>query len=346
MTKIEIDGYKCFENFKIDKIKQINVITGLNNIGKTALLEAIHLGTNSDNSFRFLSCLFDIFSERGLYVNNYAKLNSLFQKNNLIEIYTDNNTLKVEKVKGAELTEEDKKLFMQSANIKDQDFFSLEKLDFFKYTDHLGKSEIGLISRVETMLNTLFDDHNYISSNNKYISSSTKHSNILKYFYEKVTSQFKEGDLLSSLQLIDERIEKLNIINDMLQVKLKSLSSYIPINELGDGFCRLVEILMDLYIAEHNTVVVDEIESGIHYSRIKSIWSDIITISRSNNIQLFVTTHSKEFIDRLSEVSRELDFDDVSIINLYKDKDGNVKHTMVDSIEILANRIDLGLENR
>jgi AAA15 family ATPase/GTPase len=146
--------------------------------------------------------------------------------------------------------------------------------------------------------------------------------------------------------LIDERIEKLNIINDMLQVKLKSLSSYIPINELGDGFCRLVEILMDLYIAEHNTVVVDEIESGIHYSRIKSIWSDIITISRSNNIQLFVTTHSKEFIDRLSEVSRELDFDDVSIINLYKDKDGNVKHTMVDSIEILANRIDLGLENR
>ncbi len=346
MTEIEIDGYKCFDHFKIENLKQINVVTGLNNVGKTAFLEAVYLGINSDNSFRFLSCLFDIFSERGLYVNNYAKLDSLFQKNSSITIQTNDNSLKVEKIRGTELSEDDKMLFIQSANIKNQDFFSLEKSDFFNYTDYWGKSEIGLMSRVETMLNTLFDEHNYIASTNRYISSNTKHSNFLKYSYERVTSLFREEELLSSMQLIDDRIEKLNIINDMLQVKLKPLSSYIPINELGDGFCRLVEILMDLYIAEQNIVIVDEIESGIHYSKIKSIWIDIITIARKNNIQLFATTHSREFIDGLSDVSQELNFDNISIINLYKDQEENIKHTMIGSVEILANRIDLGLENR
>ena len=346
MTEIEIDGYKCFDSFSSKGLKQINIITGLNNVGKTALLEAIYLGVNSDNSWRFLSCLFDIFSERGLYLPSYAKLDSLFQKNNTITISTGNNSLRVEKIKGELLAEEDRKLFVESANIKNQDFFSLEKLDFFKYTDSLGKSEIGLMSRVETMLNTLLDDHNYLLGTNRYISSNTKYSNSLKYFYETVTSKFKEEELLKSMQLVDDRIEKLNIINDMLQVKLRTLPSYIPINELGDGFCRLAEILMVLYVSEKNTVVVDEIESGIHYSRIKSIWSDIITVSRNNNIQLFVTTHSKEFIDKLSEVSQELDFDSIAIVNLYKDIEGNIKHTMVDSVEILANRINLGLENR
>ncbi len=151
--------------------------------------------------------------------------------------------------------------------------------------------------------------------------------------------------MLRSMNLLDDRIEKLNIINNMLQVKLKTLSSYIPINELGDGFCRVVEILMNLYISKDNVILVDEIENGIHYSKIKDVWRDIIMTCRDNDIQLFATTHSKEFIEVLSEVSQTLQFDNVALINLYKQED-RVKHTMIDSVDLLANRIMMKLENR
>ncbi len=345
MTHINIDGYKCFNDFKVNGLKQVNVITGLNNVGKTALLEALYLGANSDNSLHLLSCLYDIFMERGLYAKSYIKLESLFQKSNTIKIGVDINSFTAEKIIGYELTDDERELFINSANLKNQDFFSLEKADFFKFTDKNGKSDIGLMSRVETMLNNLFDDQNYYSSVNTYLSSRTKYSGYLKFTYERVTSNFKEEELIKSLNLIDDRIEKLNIINDMLQIKLNTFSSYIPINELGDGFCRVAEILMNLYISENNIVFVDEIENGIHYSKIKMIWGDIIKTCNQNDIQLFATTHSKEFIDKLSEVSQELDFDNISLINLYIDAD-NVNYTMVDSVEILANRIDLGIENR
>ncbi len=345
MQTIEVNGFKSFSDFKIDGFKQINLITGLNNVGKTALLEAIYLGTNSDNSLHFLSCLYDIFSERGLYTNNYVKLDSLFRECKTISIRSGNNYFSVEKLKGSELTEDDKVLFIQSNNMKNQDFFSLEKADFFKFTDNNGKNDIGLMARVETMLNNLFDDQNYIASINTYLSSRTKNSNYLKFTYERVTSQFKEDALLRSMNLLDDRIEKLNIINNMLQVKLKTLSSYIPINELGDGFCRVVEILMNLYISKDNVILVDEIENGIHYSKIKDVWRDIIMTCRDNDIQLFATTHSKEFIEVLSEVSQTLQFDNVALINLYKQED-MVKHTMIDSVDLLANRIMMKLENR
>ena len=345
MTYIEISGFKGFDSLKIDGLKQINLITGLNNVGKTALLESLYLGINSDNSLHFLSCLYSIFMERGLYVNNYIKLESLFREENTITIKNDYNSFRIQKVKGSELSEEDKDLFIQSNNMKNQDFFSLEKADFFKFIDVNGKTDIGLMARVETMLNNLFDDNNYIGSDNIYLSSKTKNSNYLKFTYERVTSQFKEDELLKSMKLLDCRIEKLNIINDMLQVKLKTLSSYIPINELGDGFCRVVEILMNLYVSKQKVILVDEIENGIHYSKIKDVWKDIITTCIHNDIQLFATTHSKEFIDVLSEVSLALKFDNISIINLYKE-DETICYTMVDSVDILANRIMMGLENR
>ena len=345
MTQIEVSGFKSFDNFKIDGLKQINLITGLNNVGKTALLESVYLGLNSDNSLHFLSCLYDIFFERGLYVNNYIKLDSLFREHSIITVDSETNSFRVEKIQGSNLTEEDKELFIQSNNMKNTDFFSLEKVDFFKFSDANGKNDIGLMSRVENMLNTLIEDKNYIYSANTYLSSRTKNSGYLKFTYERVTSQFKEDELLKSMNLLDDRIEKLNIINDMLQVKLTTLSSYIPINELGDGFCRVVEILMNLYISKDKVILIDEIENGIHYSKIKDVWRDIIVTCRENDIQLFATTHSKEFIEVLSEVSAALNFNDIAIINLYKQEE-NIFYTMVDSVDILANRIMLGLENR
>jgi len=39
--KIELKNFKNFSKFRIDKLKQINLIVGKNNVGKTNLLEAL-----------------------------------------------------------------------------------------------------------------------------------------------------------------------------------------------------------------------------------------------------------------------------------------------------------------
>ena len=40
---IEITNFRCFDRLKVSGCKRINLISGKNNIGKTALLEAIFL---------------------------------------------------------------------------------------------------------------------------------------------------------------------------------------------------------------------------------------------------------------------------------------------------------------
>ncbi|NYT26968.1 MAG: AAA family ATPase [Candidatus Thiodubiliella endoseptemdiera] len=43
IENINIEHYKCFEEFKIEGLDRINIISGKNNVGKTALLEAFLL---------------------------------------------------------------------------------------------------------------------------------------------------------------------------------------------------------------------------------------------------------------------------------------------------------------
>ena len=38
-----IKNFRCFKDFSIDNLERVNLIAGGNNVGKTALLEAIYL---------------------------------------------------------------------------------------------------------------------------------------------------------------------------------------------------------------------------------------------------------------------------------------------------------------
>ncbi len=50
INEIEIKNYKCFKNFKTTNFSRINLISGKNNVGKTAFLEACYINVYSHNS--------------------------------------------------------------------------------------------------------------------------------------------------------------------------------------------------------------------------------------------------------------------------------------------------------
>ncbi len=47
LDSLEIKGYRCFEHLTIEKLGRVNLIVGKNNVGKTALLEALWIYANN-----------------------------------------------------------------------------------------------------------------------------------------------------------------------------------------------------------------------------------------------------------------------------------------------------------
>jgi AAA15 family ATPase/GTPase len=49
-------------------------------------------------------------------------------------------------------------------------------------------------------------------------------------------------------------------------------------------------------------LMIDEIDTGIHYSRFREFWKVILKSAHQNHVQLFMTTHNEECIKYFKEV--------------------------------------------
>jgi AAA15 family ATPase/GTPase len=86
-----------------------------------------------------------------------------------------------------------------------------------------------------------------------------------------------------------------------------------------------------MFSHENTTIYLDEIENGIHFKNIDKLWEIILNVSKKQNIQVFITTHSKECINSYYKVSKEMEEKDISFINLSKNKQNKVIAIVLDS---------------
>ena len=69
IKNIEIKDFKCFDNFKTEGFKRVNLISGRNNIGKTTLLEACYINMNINNEFSILQFMYSM--SIGIHLRSY-----------------------------------------------------------------------------------------------------------------------------------------------------------------------------------------------------------------------------------------------------------------------------------
>ncbi|MEL6910916.1 MAG: AAA family ATPase [Cyanobacteria bacterium J06598_4] len=69
LRDLTIQNYRCFEDFQIDGLEQVNLFVGNNNSGKTSLLEAIYLLVHPDKK----QALLEIIHNRTYFFNSGEK---------------------------------------------------------------------------------------------------------------------------------------------------------------------------------------------------------------------------------------------------------------------------------
>jgi len=99
---------------------------------------------------------------------------------------------------------------------------------------------------------------------------------------------------------------------------LKKNGKYFNLNEFGDGIKRFIFIILGLFKSKNGFLFIDEIENGIHYSKLDRMFELIFNLSKEQNIQVFTTTHSKECIESFNRVAKKLEDKQISFIELIK----------------------------
>ena len=103
--------------------------------------------------------------------------------------------------------------------------------------------------------------------------------------------------IVACLQAVDPRIKQLKTIATSPMPMLYAdvgLSRLTPLGLMGDGIGRLLSMVLAFYGARNGSIMIDEIENGLHYSALAEVWQHIHWLSREFNVQVFATTHSYE----------------------------------------------------
>ena len=325
IKSIRIKNYRGIKDLEIGNF---NFFIGDNGSKKTTILESIGIGVSLLNFEKIL----------GSARNRKMKI----KKENVSSLFFNsdtNNTIKfiletTDNVKVETTVSIDKTLSMF------QDFSSSEiNNDFSNYlytikkrikedklkTNIYVKENSQIIYKDSKMDKIPLSFQNFLEKYNISIeiSDNLKNSSDTIFQIDRIIKNRKKEELLKYLQIIDKDIKEIYINDEEIFVEKETLKEFIPISSIGDGMVLTLDIITSLIlIDDFRVILIDEIERGIYYKNYRKLSEIIIELCKNNpNIQLFITTHSKEFLEAFNEALVETEKDNFSLFSLRNKKE-------------------------
>lgn len=322
IKKIRIENFKNFEEFEYDGFRQVNLIAGKNNVGKTNLLEAIYLGYRQF----YGPDMRDILFRRNEWKADYAFDDQEINKALLSSFVFNRDREKEGKTVLLDFESFSSTFRVTEVNVveKQTDIGNGKKYiekEFVEHTPGSNKSSSGLGVGFSTAPDSqesfklIQDFINGFSSTGKqdiYFSQSSTSSTQLADLWDKVVLLNQEPLVFDYLKLIDHKVHSLYFSGGKREaptalVGHDDFSMKIPLKSLGDGVSKILEVIMLLVVSRNRLLLLDEIENGLHYSVQEKLWRAIFELASPENlnVQIFATTHSRDCFEAFAKVSNE-----------------------------------------
>ena len=127
-------------------------------------------------------------------------------------------------------------------------------------------------------------------------------------------------------------------------VLTKNHHSAIPLNSYGDGMKKALLLLSAIVRSQNGLLLLDEFETAIHTSAMDSVFSWLLQSALKLNVQVFLTSHSKEAIDKILKMNDTIQ-SNINVYTLYN-CNGNNYARMLNCLDAINAQDKLGLELR
>lgn len=280
LQSIEIENFRCFEKTSISGFEQINLITGKNNSGKTALLEALYLMLTTDSK-------------------SLTEATRLSEKDN-------------EREKNLYFNQNDRK------EIEIISYFPGEKGIIYQFNHSNSRNLFDKMIRNGDGSRSMSNNYNielfttFIFDKDRQLPSGQE----LTYLLDSIDKKGDKFRILEALKIIDENLIDIRTFasfQGVLYLLKNGFSEYQPSFYLGDAVQKIVRYVINILSNfpdknALNVLLIDEIENGIHYTAQAEVWRMLMKLCKHYNIQLFATTHSLEMIKAFQSVCSEEEF--------------------------------------
>ena len=120
----------------------------------------------------------------------------------------------------------------------------------------------------------------------------------------------RSEDVVAELQVIWSDVRDMHLESSTTtrhDILMRLGHREIPLSTLGEGVYRIFCVAASLAAAKGLHLLVDEIDTGLHYSRLADMWRMVIKSAIDLDVQVFATTHSLDCIRALDEACAHAD---------------------------------------
>jgi predicted ATPase len=327
LRELTIANYRCFEKLHVKDLAQVNLIVGKNNVGKTSFLEAVYLYVSKADPKALLEILsareqtYEQLLQGGDFqTTHHYQLGDLFHIDRHTQKSQDYFLIESDLKLRADISHLELHLQLGDTAI---DFLALKPLNAnsgYWHVVSLGL-EGNLSDSQPTILSQSFlhDDIKESMVANEtarypycMIESRGLGFTTLRRLWDEVNLTAEEEDVVRAMQLLEPRIQRIGLVsrpNSINAIKLRLLdeSNPISLSRLGDGMRRLFGIAMALSVSKSGYLIIDEIDTGLHYNAQTDMWRLVLETAERLNVQVFATTHSWDSIAAFQSALAEME---------------------------------------
>jgi AAA15 family ATPase/GTPase len=328
LTSIKVTGFRALQSLEAKDLGRVNLLVGKNNAGKTSLLEAIELHNVGVTPKSVLVSA----GERKEYRFSEGKnaplaydISHLFRGHVVEEgaefTISGNETLVCKFIPSNEQIIDSSDLGLgisvfsgvagranrQNLKLQGEYTCGLEKVTWSFPVTREGIFLPGGTRTTEDKVKEFpSSPHDFIRTTN------TDNAKITRY-WDYVLQQSQEKDVISLLQIIEPNLQELAVLLDpsipsyfhRVLCRLEGSNVKVPLTSLGDGVSHLLVLALYLQITKGGCLLIDEIDTGLHYSAMQKMWEMVIETAKRLDIQVFATTHSQDCIQALAWLQEE-----------------------------------------
>ncbi len=370
INNLHIELFRGIKSLEIDKLSDVTIFVGDNNTGKTSVLEAIRLFCNPTgyglmqiarareslsvtnriklDNIDSLKFLFNIDSINGYQSPYYIDISgdiagvatSIHVEGKIVEQIVDwseiakNDPFIRRMVAHSEIEERgETEVFIGSINsygmqntlLPMEHSERIEVTNFSRFLNERNSKSILNVKHLRPMDHVMIDPFRGLGSD--------------KILKEKAVDLLKEFDnTIKDIRYIRGERSTLAVIDS------NNRDKYLPLSMYGDGIKKALSMLSAIVHAENGVLLIDEFETALHTTAMEKVFKFVLESAQNTQVQLFMTTHSIEAVDKLLACAPDM-LEKIQIIRLKKTENETFAKVTPGKIA-LENRTEYDMELR
>lgn len=331
LSTIELENYRRFEKYRLTGLSRVNLLVGKNSCGKSSVLEAVHLLASGGDPAAVattawrrgeLAAVYDSDSQSPARMNlDLVHLfhGHKFQPGAYFTLRSDDFpgelTVRVVDSNDPEFADLEtgfrQKLLYPMEIDKERPALAIR----FEGTKHRTAGGIpefpaGIDGTVSPDLLTRYLREQDETTAVHFLAPDSLDPRLLAPMWDDALRNRREGEVIEAMRILEPGLVNLFFLSaggpsqsrglgDIL-LDFGSPHKRVPIGTHGEGMRRLLALALSLIQARNGVLLVDEIDTGLHYSIMGDVWRLVTEVARRSNVQVFATTHSSDCVRGLA----------------------------------------------